>query len=338
MKTIKLYIMAAVALATGLFAACTDYQDEVDALDTRVTILENLVQRVNSDIAALQTVISAVENGDVITDLKPYTSPNGTPGYQISFLNHDPITVLNGEKGEKGQDAVTPEFTLEKDPSNPADDNYYWKLNGEWVTDPTTGDKLIAVGKDGKNGKDGEDGVTPQLKIIDNVWYVSYDKDHKVWEPLKDANEQPIVAKGKDGEDAKSNFKSVGVFTDETTNEITHVVFVLNNGQSFTVNMLVYASELVIYKGSNPAAETEEVNSGSLFELSAVVRPDEALYKDVFWYVKQGDISKVSIFKPEQATTYFQIDAAGLYVIRVVARYSQPGKPLVYQDCRIVVK
>ena len=41
------------------------------------------------------------------------------------------------------------------------------------------GNKIKAIGTDGKDGEsgtDGKDGITPQLKIENNFWYVSYDK------------------------------------------------------------------------------------------------------------------------------------------------------------------
>jgi hypothetical protein len=85
---------------------------------------------------------------------------------------------------------VAPSFTVGNDPSNPGDDNYYWFLNGQMVTDKS-GKPIIAVGKNGKNGEDGQDGVnghdgrTPKLKIENGMWYVSYD-DGATWEPLVD--------------------------------------------------------------------------------------------------------------------------------------------------------
>lgn len=50
-------------------------------------------------------------------------------------------------------------------------------------------------GNDGADGKDGLDGVTPQFKIENDYWFVSYD-DGKSWAQLGKATGED----GKDGE------------------------------------------------------------------------------------------------------------------------------------------
>lgn len=53
-------------------------------------------------------------------------------------------------------------------------------------------------GKPGEDGQDGKDGITPQFKIEDEYWWVSYD-DGTTWEKLGQAT----------GGDVTSIFKSV---------------------------------------------------------------------------------------------------------------------------------
>ena len=178
MKTIKKILLVGLFPIIALtMSSCTDYQDEVDALDVRVTNLENLVKKVNNDLQSLSVIVKAFEEGDIITDIKE------TPeGYIINFANNDPIFIRDGVDGE---DAKMPDITIEQDPT---DGVYYWKVNGVWVTDPS-GKKVRA---DGKNGKDG---TTPQLKIEDGYWYYSMDGG-TTWQPTGTA------ASGKDGKDA----------------------------------------------------------------------------------------------------------------------------------------
>lgn len=98
MKTIKYSIVAMAAALVG-FISCTDYQDEIDSLDNRVTILENLVQRVNDDIVALQTIVDATEKGDVITRVDTLKNGDGDViGYRFIFLKNQPITIYNGKE------------------------------------------------------------------------------------------------------------------------------------------------------------------------------------------------------------------------------------------------
>lgn len=125
-------------VAAAMTASCTDYQDEIDALDGRVSYLESLVVRVNADILTLQDVVDAMDQGDYITGVKE------TPeGYVISFNNAPPIFVHHGTDGK---DAQVPAINIAKDPN---DGNYYWTLDGQWITDPTTGERVRSNGKDG---------------------------------------------------------------------------------------------------------------------------------------------------------------------------------------------
>ena len=56
-------------------------------------------------------------------------------------------------------------------------------------------------GKDGQDGQDGKDGVTPQLKIEDGYWYISYDNG-TTWTQLGKATGED-GKDGIDGEDGK---------------------------------------------------------------------------------------------------------------------------------------
>lgn len=238
MKTFSKILFAGIMLAAGTLTSCTDYQDEIDALDDRVTILENLVGKANSNIDAMKTLVNAMADGWVITGMAEVDAdkdPDGR-GYRIitfgkyaqtidpqtgvKVIVTDPATgepvmssspndkktiiLYNGLNGEDGEDAAAPELSLKKG----TDGNYYW-----WIGGPNDGDYLKddqgnpirANGKDGengKNGKDGEngkDGKMPQLGInADKQWIVSYDGG-ATWDLLRDSEGNPISAVGKDG-------------------------------------------------------------------------------------------------------------------------------------------
>ena len=69
----KIYqILCAALLVAGAATniSCTDYQDEIDALDYRVTVLENLVKKINNNIEAMQVTVTAMQNGDYITGVR----------------------------------------------------------------------------------------------------------------------------------------------------------------------------------------------------------------------------------------------------------------------------
>lgn len=107
-------------------------------------------------------------NNGILSWKESNTSPSSTP-----------IENLKGEPGD------TPIVGIKKDTLN---NTYYWtvSINGEsprWILDEN-GQKISAQGlkgdpgkngSDGKPGKNGADGITPEFKIENDYWFVSYD-------------------------------------------------------------------------------------------------------------------------------------------------------------------
>lgn len=184
-------------------------------MDSRVSTLETLCQEMNTNIAALETLIKAQNNGDYITNVTEIRNGNTIVGYTITFNHHDPITIYNGTNGKDGRDGVDgykPTVGAKQD----TDGVYYWTVDGNWLTD-ANGNKIRVTGEkgdkgdkgdtgdkgqdgqdgtDGTDGKDGQDGMngnTPQLKIDGGYWYISYDGTN--WTQLGKATGE----NGKDG-------------------------------------------------------------------------------------------------------------------------------------------
>lgn len=87
-------------------------------------------------------------------------------------------------------------------------------------------------GQDGANGidgKDGKDGITPQLKIEDGYWYLSYDNG-ATWQKLGKAtgNNGLDGADGADGEDGDNIIDSI-------TQDDDFVIFTLSDGKVFKI-------------------------------------------------------------------------------------------------------
>lgn len=124
--------------------------------------LQRLCNETNTNLSALQTIVTALQNNDYITSVDPLTENGKVVGYTIKFAKSNPIVIYNGKDGADGN---TPVIGVKKD----TDGIYYWTLDGEWLTDEK-GNKVKAQGTDGKDGVDGEDGtngkdgITPQLK------------------------------------------------------------------------------------------------------------------------------------------------------------------------------
>lgn len=165
----KLFLILAIGIAC---VSCNDnYDDLYDMiynLGNRVDKLEQQCSQMNTNLSSLQAIVNALSNNDFITGVMPIKEGSVVTGYTISFAKGSPITIWNGKDGKDG-DALA--ISIKKD----SDGNYYWTVDGNWV-----------IGADGKkvkaNGTDGTDGVTPQLKIVDNFWYVSFDGTN--WDKL----------------------------------------------------------------------------------------------------------------------------------------------------------
>ena len=191
------YVALAVMLSV---VSCQEFDDsaiwdKLDNHESRIMNLEELCKQMNTNIASLQTLVTALQNNDYVTAVVPVTKDNETVGYTISFTKSQPITIYHGvdgkdgangkdgengkdgqdgQDGKDGNDGITPIVGVKKD----VDGVYYWTMNGEWLLD-ASGKKIKAQGTDGKDGvygKDGQNGKTPEFKIENGDWYVSYDE------------------------------------------------------------------------------------------------------------------------------------------------------------------
>lgn len=284
--------------AVSVLSGCgNDYDDSaltgrVDDLENRVTKLEELCKQMNTNISSLQALVNALQDNDYITGVTPITKDGETIGYTISFAKSAPITIYHGEDGKDGQDGKpgedgndgsTPIIGVKQD----TDGVYYWTLNGDWLTDDS-GNKIQAEGRDGADGKpgedgndgqdgkpgedgndgqdgqdgkpgeDGKDGITPQLKIEDGDWYVSYN-DGASWTQLGKATGD----KGEPGEPGQAG----GIFKDvEETDD--SVIFTLNDDSTITIPKATASETLDIVFGN-----TDSINvlPGKTYEIEYTI-------------------------------------------------------------------
>lgn len=234
---------------TTLFVSCADPYDDTDIrndlenLKERVTALEKLCKKMNSNISAMQTILDAVQNNDYVTAVNPITENGVVIGYTVNFTKSSPITIYHGKNGSDGKDGTdgvngkdgyTPIVGVKQD----ADGIYYWTLDGEWLTDEN-GNRIKAVGTDGKDGADGkdgndgangedgidgkpgEDGITPQLKIENGFWHISYDNGISWMEVGK--------ATGEDGKDGANGENGDSFFNSVDTSNDDYVIFILSD-------------------------------------------------------------------------------------------------------------
>ena len=190
--------------------------------------LQRLCNETNTNLSALQTIVTALQNNDYITSVDPLTENGKVVGYTIKFAKSNPIVIYNGKDGADGN---TPVIGVKKD----TDGIYYWTLDGEFIV--VDGQKIKAQGTDGNNGTDGSDGVTPKLEIREGYWWISYDNGTN-WTQLGKAT-------GEDGKDADS----IKITQDENNVyfELTDgtVITISKTGQSADPNVIQFEDENV---------------------------------------------------------------------------------------------
>ena len=252
MKRFYLIVVAAVMMAAT--ACVSEFDDtkiwnEFDSVYDRIEKLEEMCRDMNNDISSLELIVNALQNNDYITSVTPINQGNKVIGYSITFAKSGTIIIYNGEdgkdgadgkdgkdgeNGKDGKDGYSPVIGVRKH----SDGLYYWTLDGDWLRDndgnmipatATGSGSSGADGSDGKDGKDGKDGVTPQLKIENEYWYVSYDNG-KSWTMLGKAtgDDGEDGNNGKDGKDGDSFFKAV-------RQDDKNVYFDLADGTTITV-------------------------------------------------------------------------------------------------------
>lgn len=168
-------------------------------------------------------------------------------------------TGASGKDGDNGKDAVAPVIGVKE-----YEGILYWTVNGEFLTDDR-GQKIPVTGKEGKdgqngangengqNGSNGKDGITPQFKIQDGYWWISYDNGNQ-WQNLGQAtgdkgdkgDKGDTGADGKNGQNGSNGKDGV-----DGKNGDSFFQSVDNNDPDYLILTLSDGSEVRVPKDSN---------------------------------------------------------------------------------------
>lgn len=245
-KTLTLLLLAALTLAackyddSELWEQVNQNTEELAAQAARIAALEAWQAETNTNIQALQTLLSTT---DYITAVTPVVKDGVEVGFTISFLNTPAITIYHGTKGDKGDKGDTPQIGATQ-----ADDgNWYWTLNGELLTD-TDGNPIRANGTQGEQGDQGpagDDAPLPQLAtgaklneqqittdsqnnpIAADAIYLSVDGG-QTWTRVSGE-------KGEQGDTGATGPKGDSFFKGIYTTHADYVTFTLADGSTFQV-------------------------------------------------------------------------------------------------------
>ena len=274
-----LYTLLFVLFSMTIVDCSEEYEERLDNLENRVSRLEEVCDQMNVNISALQTIVTAQQNQITISKIEQFSE-----GYIIHFSDGTSATIKNGENSDS-----VPIFGVRKD----TDGVYYWTLDGEWLKDEQ-GNKVSAQGRNGPQGEQGETGatgITPQLKIEDNYWFVSYDCG-KTWSQLGKAT-------GEDGKDgADSIFKSVTEDDDNVYFKMSdETVITIPKGDNSNFSISFDTTEITVINGGE--TKTIAYNISGATE-NTVVR---AIVQDG-WKAKINEASisdgTIEITAPEQ--------------------------------------
>ena len=245
-KTLTLLLLAALTLAackyddSELWEQVNQNTEELAAQAARIAALEAWQAETNTNIQALQTLLSTT---DYITAVTPVVKDGVEVGFTISFLNTPAITIYHGTKGDKGDKGDTPQIGA----AQAEDGNWYWTLNGELLTD-TDGNPIRANGTQGGQGDQGpagDDAPLPQLatgaKL--NEQQITTDSQNKDIEPYAiylsvDGGQTWTRVSGEDGEKGDTGDtgpKGDSFFKGIDTTHADYILFTLADGGTFQV-------------------------------------------------------------------------------------------------------
>ena len=106
------YLWMILVIMASIISSCKyddgELWDSVEDLTTQVSALENLTKQKNGDIEALQSIVNALEDDALVSEVE-----KSTDGYILHFTNGTTATIRNGVDGKDGMDAPTVYFAEE---------------------------------------------------------------------------------------------------------------------------------------------------------------------------------------------------------------------------------
>ena len=184
-------IASLLAFVALFLLACTPFDhnailEQLRDHEERIQRLETLCNKLNSNVVAIQTILTALEQNDYITDIVKVMEDGIEVGYSITFAKGGTVTIYHGSDGADG---AAPQISIKK----AQDAEYYWTADGEWMTDEN-GEKIPAVVADDPDGEY----ITPQFRVADGKWYVSVDNGNS-WSEFEMENSNCITSVTQNG-------------------------------------------------------------------------------------------------------------------------------------------
>lgn len=175
---------------TLLLVSCQheDIWKELQEHKQRIEQLEKQCRELNSNIDALQKILTAIQQNDYVTEVTKIIEGGSEVGYCLTFAKGGTVTIYY-EAGDPAGAGAAPSIGIKK----ASDGAYYWTSDGEWLTDDN-GNMISATVAD----PDGRY-ITPQFRVADGVWYVSFDNGNS-WRKFEESTSGCITSVTQDSQ------------------------------------------------------------------------------------------------------------------------------------------
>ena len=175
---------------TLLLVSCQheDIWKELQEHKQRIEQLERQCRELNSNIDALQKILTAIQQNDYVTEVTKIIEGGSEVGYCLTFAKGGTVTIYY-EAGDPAGAGAAPSIGIKK----ASDGAYYWTSDGEWLTDDN-GNMISATVAD----PDGRY-ITPQFRVTDGVWYVSFDNGNS-WRKFEESTSGCITSVTQDSQ------------------------------------------------------------------------------------------------------------------------------------------
>ena len=308
MKKLLLLLLPLACMLAGCKYDDTSLWDEVNAQKAKIASLESTVASMNSNIGSLQSLINAVQSKVTINAVTKTED-----GYLIAFSDGNTARINNGKNGtdgkdgQDGQDGVTPVIGAKAD----TDGNFYWTVNGAWLLDA--------------EGKKVSTSNTPQVKIEDDQWMVSYDNGAS-WTKVEGQ-----------GASATCVFEKV-------TTDPNNAIFTLGDGTVITVPLTNAAQKLQLIFDEKVFAS---MRNGELLSTAYTITAPEGAKVDletfesdgwtVKFYENDSRTGRISIKAPEKVNPtkilfLLTDDKGGSFIKIINISLNESGKPVVQTE------
>ena len=338
----KKYIAAGILAAAFLAGGCGKFvRDELITMQNEIDLLYEQVDQMNKGLETLKGLVSAMAANGYIVDVQEFTDEDERGGYTLRFrtvkLDDDgnvvsddtfAIQLYSGVDGKDGVDALPYVVSVKQDETDGR--WYWWHADEEGAVDEEgnpLGDWLV----DENGNRFAVDGRTPQLKVEEGYWFLS-------WDGGENWDETGWKAKG---EDAYEVFTKAEVFDDrvELTLAADGSVLVLPrflpvdvvltvDGQNPEEEILIAPGETISvhYALSGTGVENAVLVAGTDGRLKTAIREESATEGTV-------DVTCPEVF-PEGSYVYITVnDGNGRADVRVI-RFTCRTFRVLYGEAR----